>query len=100
MFKTMTTADLVEKIGQEIKIIDVREGFEFESGHIDGAVNLPLGELEQRSMELGKDEEIFVICGSGKRSELACRYLDVQGFSNVTNVMPGMSGWHGEVAKG
>lgn len=76
-------------------ILDVREPAEYTFGHIPGAVNIPLGELEQRAEELDTDKEWYVICRTGSRSDLAAQQLTEKGFSNVTNVVPGMTKWNG-----
>ncbi|WP_188455324.1 sulfurtransferase TusA family protein [Virgibacillus oceani] len=84
---------------ESIIILDVRESAEFTFGHIDGAVNIPLGELDQRFSEIDKDKEINVICRTGNRSDLAAQKLTEKGFKNVKNVLPGMSKWEGPTEK-
>src|SRR5699024_3156423 len=78
-------------------ILDVRETEEYAQGHIPGSVLIPLGQLENRCDELNKEEEIFVICRSGNRSNEACRILAANGFKKVYNVLPGMVGWTGPI---
>ncbi|MBH5318605.1 sulfurtransferase TusA family protein [Paenibacillus sp. GSMTC-2017] len=85
---------LVEK-QQEILILDVREAAEFAFQHVPGAVSIPLGQLEERVSELSKEQDIYVICRTGIRSDLACQLLMGHGFLKVKNVLPGMSGWSG-----
>jgi rhodanese-related sulfurtransferase len=55
-----------------------------------------LGELEERLGELNKEEEVFVVCRTGNRSDLAAQKLAESGFTKVINVVPGMSQWSGE----
>lgn len=64
-------------------IIDVREPFEYQAGHVDGAVNIPVGEIQ--SVELPRDEAIVVYCRSGARSGMAQQALQAMGYTNVTN---------------
>ncbi|WP_080146014.1 rhodanese-like domain-containing protein [Marinilactibacillus piezotolerans] len=71
-----------------VQVIDVREEDEFTEGHIEGAKNVPLSELENRLEEFGADQEYYVICRSGRRSANACERLAQQ--ANVTNVEGGM----------
>ncbi|RAK19385.1 rhodanese-related sulfurtransferase [Anoxybacillus vitaminiphilus] len=85
--------------GEKFVILDVREQAEYAFGHIPGAINIPLGELEARFTELNKDDEIYVICRTGNRSDLAAQQLAEKGFTNVINVVPGMVEWTGEVDK-
>lgn len=80
-------------------ILDVREAAEYAFGHIPGAKSIPMGELEKRLAELDKGQEIYVICRTGTRSDLAAQVLAEKGFTNAYNVLPGMSGWNGELSK-
>lgn len=91
--------DLQEKIkgNEEITILDVREPAEYAFGHIPGAVNIPLGELENRFEELDKNKEVHIICRTGNRSDLAARKLAEKGYPNVRNVVPGMTEWKGQL---
>jgi rhodanese-related sulfurtransferase/TusA-related sulfurtransferase len=89
--------ELQSKLGSGVTVVDVREPAEYIFGHIPGAVNIPLGDLEQKVSELNKEDEIYVICRTGNRSDMACQTLAEQGFSNVKNVVPGMSQWQGDL---
>jgi NADPH-dependent 2,4-dienoyl-CoA reductase/sulfur reductase-like enzyme/rhodanese-related sulfurtransferase len=62
-------------------VLDVRDGKEFEQGHIEGAINIPLPQLRQRLAELPRDGEILVNCGVGQRSYYALRILLQHGFA-------------------
>lgn len=85
-------------IGKGI-ILDVREEAEYAFGHVPNAKSIPLGELQERMGELDPDEAIYVICRTGRRSELAAHKLAENGFSRVYNVLPGMKEWNGELIK-
>jgi len=70
---------------QELKttdayLLDVREPSEFRRDSIDGAVNIPLGELRARMTELPRDRDIWVNCEVGQRAYYACRILTQHGF--------------------
>ncbi|SHM65949.1 sulfurtransferase TusA family protein [Gracilibacillus kekensis] len=95
---TVTNEELTEKLSTEedIVVLDVREEAEYAFGHIPGAQSIPLGELEERQQELDKDKNIYVVCRTGSRSDLASQKLSENGFANVVNVVPGMSEWNGE----
>lgn len=80
-------------------VLDVRESAEYAFNHIPNAKSLPLGELDERLSELNQDAEIFVICRTGSRSDLAAQKLTSAGFKQVKNVLPGMSEWTGPVEK-
>lgn len=81
---------------ENIVVLDVREGAEYAFNHIPNAISIPLGELEDRLSELNTDDEIYVVCRTGNRSDLASQKLAEKGFANVKNVVPGMSVWTGK----
>lgn len=69
-------------------IIDVREPFEYESGHAQGAVNIPPASLMANPRELkdvDKDTEIIVYCRTGSRSNASIEILKQMGFTNLIN---------------
>ena len=70
-------------------ILDVRELFELAVENVEGAVNIPLGQLRDRLEELPRDKTIHVICRSGQRAYYATRLLLQQGF-DARNVSGGM----------
>ena len=80
-------------------ILDVREEAEYAFGHIEGAKSIPMGELESRLDELDQTQEIYVICRTGKRSDMAAQLLVKNGFTKVYNVLPGMTEWNGKIIK-
>lgn len=84
------------KENKNIVVLDVRESAEYAFNHIPNAISIPLGELEERMDELTKENEIYVICRTGNRSDLAAQKLAEKGFVNVINVVPGMSEWTGQ----
>lgn len=74
-------------------LIDVREPWEFEIAHIDGALLLPLDEIHTWAAELDRDKSYVLVCHYGVRSALACRILQALGFSDVVNLDGGMDAW-------
>ncbi|RHW41706.1 hypothetical protein D1B31_08320 [Neobacillus notoginsengisoli] len=95
---TISNEELEQKLSANdpFVILDVREEAEFAFSHIQDAVNIPLGELEERLGEIDNDQPVFVVCRTGSRSDLACQKLVEKGFKNVKNVVPGMSKWNGK----
>lgn len=85
--------ELKIKENANIKIVDVREPAEFTFSSIPGAVSIPLGELEQRLQELNQEDDIYIICRTGNRSDMAAQLLTEHGFTHIKNVVPGMSEW-------
>ncbi|MBN8193119.1 sulfurtransferase TusA family protein [Bacillus sp. NTK074B] len=88
---------LASKLGEDVIVLDVREKAEYAFKHIPGAISMPLGDLENRVEELNKDKDIYVVCRTGNRSDMAAQMLLEKGFANVINVVPGMSEWTGDV---
>lgn len=79
--------------GEAPQVLDVRTAGEWEAGHIENAVHIPLPGLPRRTGNLGKDSRLAIICGSGYRSSIAASLLQAQGFSRVQNVMGGMGAY-------
>jgi rhodanese-related sulfurtransferase len=71
-------------------LLDVRGKLEFETLHLNGALNIAAPDIRQRHPEVPRDRPVYVICNSGHRSSLACSILQQKGFRNVTNVVGGM----------
>ncbi|MGH8737954.1 MAG: rhodanese-like domain-containing protein [Burkholderiales bacterium] len=80
---------------QDALVIDVREDAEFAKGHIVGARNIPLGQLEARVKELQKfkSKPVITCCETGNRSSGAIATLRKLGFENVYNLAGGYAGW-------
>lgn len=78
---------------EEITLLDVREVLEYEGGHIEGAVNAPLSSLDANQLSYPKDEPIYVICRSGKRSAQAASQLQDAGYTEIYDVSGGMMAW-------
>ena len=73
--------------------VDVRTPEEFAAGHLDGAINVPVDELEQRLSELGSQDQALVLyCRGGSRSASATRALRKAGFTKVHD-LGAMSNW-------
>lgn len=74
-------------VKQGAKLVDVRTKAEFSSGHLPGAVNIPVAELGSKLASLGpKERPVVVYCASGARSAVARSVLKGQGFAQVFNL--------------
>lgn len=74
-------------------LVDVRTPQEFAAGHITGALNIPVQQLDRRMAELGpKDRPIVLYCRSGNRSSTAARMLGNAGYAAVHD-LGAMSSW-------
>ena len=81
--------------GEKLNILDVREDVERSDFNI-GGTHIPLGRIQQMAIddiEELKDEEVFIYCRSGNRSQVAAHLLEQLGFKNTVNVSGGMLDW-------
>ena len=84
--------------GRDFVLLDVREAWEYQLVHIEGAVSIPLGELPKRFGELSPIDEIVVYCHHGMRSLDAVYLLQQLGFKSVLSVVGGIDQWASEIA--
>jgi len=102
----VTVADLEQKLkkqkSEQPVLLDVREDFERAVCSIDESYHIPLGELEKSwkdlvaEIEQREGGELWVICKSGVRSQVAAEFLLEQGLAHVANVAGGMDAWLGK----
>ena len=76
-----------------VRVLDVREDWEFSRGRVPGAVNVPLKKLPLRVPQLKHDKPYAVICESGSRSRGATNFLLDQGFEGAVSVKGGTGAW-------
>lgn len=68
-------------------LVDVRTEAEYAAGHVEGAINVPLGVLTERLGALGpKDRQLVLYCRSGSRSGVAAKLLRARGFEHVLDM--------------
>jgi hydroxyacylglutathione hydrolase len=77
----------------DLVVLDVREPFEWEEGHIEGAMHLPMGEAVRRKLEVPADRPKAVLCAGGLRSSLVISALSREGLAGWHNVAGGMTAW-------
>lgn len=77
------------------QVLDVREADEFDEGHIGGALHMYVGHLPDRleQLELVRDQPVVVTCSVGHRAGVAVSMLLRAGFSDVRNLLGGMTAW-------
>lgn len=95
----ITPTELSERIkrGDAITLVDVREPYEWEAGHIDQALHIPLPQLPRGIDSMPRDNEVVMICRSGGRSARAQQFLIGEGFTRVKNLIGGMQRWARDV---
>lgn len=91
-FDTMSVQDLHQHIS-DFQVVDVRTEKEWMEGHIEGARHIFAGTLSDNIEQVPEGKPIAVMCGSGYRASVASSLLKRNGFSEVTNVLGGMSAW-------
>ena len=83
----------------ELAVVDVRTGFEFQKGHLPGAVNISLLILPFQLAVVpveGKDDPVVVYCSHGPRAGLAGFILRLAGFKDVLHLRGDMAGWRSD----
>ena len=79
------------------RLVDVREVHEFSAGHLEGSVNIPLGELPRRLAEIAPHSAPVFICRSGGRSLAACELALRAGVAAPANLEGGLLAWAREI---
>ncbi len=78
-------------------LLDVREPWEFQTCHIEGAVHMPMGQIPTTYKQLDPTRQIVVVCHHGMRSQQVAQFLEKAGFKNVVNLTGGVDAWAREV---
>lgn len=78
---------------EDVFVIDVREQWEYDEGHIPNITLIPMNEIPARLDEIPTDKEVIVTCRSGNRSGQVTEFLRQQGFTNVHNMEGGILAW-------
>ncbi len=77
----------------DVTVLDVRTEKEWNAGHIEGAIHIHGGKLQENFELVPNDKPVVVICGSGYRGSIAASFLNREGYLDVSNVLGGMSAW-------
>ncbi len=93
VYKNVDAADFKEAMTGNYLILDVRSKYEYESGHIEGALLIPHTELQDRLDEVKGYDKVLVYCASGNRSIAASQILINAGFEEVYNLNGGYKAW-------
>lgn len=86
-----TVAEIKDR--DDVYVLDVREQWEYDEGHIPGVVLVPLAEVPNRINEIPTDKTVIVTCRTGNRSGQAVDFLRQNGFDNVHNMLGGIVAW-------
>lgn len=71
-----------EKLNKGAILLDVRTKEEYNYGHIEGSINIPVSDIPNKLNKLDKDKTIIAVCASGARSAQVVRYLKSKGFDS------------------
>lgn len=86
-----STADFAKMYSEKPLIFDVRKKSEYDSQHVEGAVNVPLNEINKHLAEFPKDKPFLLHCAGGYRSMIAASILKARGWENFADVEGGFS---------
>jgi molybdopterin/thiamine biosynthesis adenylyltransferase/rhodanese-related sulfurtransferase len=98
----LTPRELKERLdrGMPVRVLDVRETWEWDIGHIDGSIHIPLSTMPERLGELDPATPIVTVCHKGGRSLQAMRFLRASGMEQVSNLRGGIEAWSVDVDPG
>jgi rhodanese-related sulfurtransferase len=78
-------------------LLDVREPWEFQTCHIEGALTIPMNNIPDKLFELDKEQPIICICHHGVRSMRVALFLEEYGFIQISNLTGGVHAWAQQV---
>ena len=89
------TLNMLEKEKGDVVVVDVRRDDEWVSGHVTGALHIPIDDLLERMDEVPQDKKLLFICAAGVRSGLACEMAAAMGYDTekLYNVEDGTPPW-------
>jgi glyoxylase-like metal-dependent hydrolase (beta-lactamase superfamily II)/rhodanese-related sulfurtransferase len=76
-------------------VLDIREPSEYQAGHIEGSVHVPLGSLTDSTNRVPNDRPVVVYCGHGERASTAISLLEAAGWRDLINLDGGIGAWSG-----
>lgn len=90
-----------DKYDKDLVILDVRESKDFNNGHLLNAINIPIEDIDKRMDELRnyKSKDIIVYCNTGRKSAEVVEKLVEHGFTDVTNIVDGVSEYDFKLVK-
>jgi rhodanese-related sulfurtransferase len=95
------TAEQFRKLRDEnadVKLLDVREPWEYQTARIDGATHIPMGDVKSRAhQELDPEQHIVVVCHHGVRSMNVTAWLRQEGFEKAQSLAGGIDRWAREI---
>lgn len=99
MIKNLTPIDVKKLVATDanIKLIDVRELWEYQLTKLENSQHFPLSEFKNTFTELATDDTLLIYCHHGSRSQYVCNFLLKQGYKNLYNLEGGINAWQNQV---
>ncbi len=93
--KNISASELNQMLsdGQKLVLVDVREPWEYQEGHVPNTVHIPLGQLSAKWTKLDPKQPTVLICAHGNRSQSAAGFLEKNGFTQLYNLQGGTAAW-------
>lgn len=94
------TKGVLKAAASGVRLVDVRSVGEYEGGHIPGAQNVPLDQLQSVASQWDKNAPVLVYCQTGARSAEAVTMLQGLGFKKILHFDKGIVAWTGSLEQG
>jgi rhodanese-related sulfurtransferase len=93
-FTRLSVAEVKDMVENgRVQVVDVRESWEYEKGHVPGAEHIAVASVFARRTELSRDKDIVFVCAVGQRSALACEMAAAAGLTRLYNLEGGTEAW-------
>jgi len=83
--------------GEDIDIIDIREGWEVAHGMLAEARHIPMNDIPDSLEDIPKDKPVVLMCHTGGRSETVAEWMSTEGYDNILNLVGGIEAWSADV---
>jgi rhodanese-related sulfurtransferase len=98
--KVVDAAGVTASQAKGAQVVDVRSAGEYEMGHIPGAINVPVDEVQTTAANWDKTKTYVVYCATGARSAAAVATMQSMGFTNIDHFAAGIQAWTGKLDTG
>lgn len=97
-YQRMSMEEAMDSRDEQVVVVDVRTPEEYESGHITGAINLPLDEIQKGNVDVLEDldQTYYIYCRSGNRSQDASAKLVSLGYRQIVEI-GGIQSYTGDI---
>lgn len=92
-FTRLSADEAKDMLDNGAVVIDVREPFEYNAGHVPSATLIPVNSVYARREELPKDKDVIFVCAVGQRSALAAEMAAAAGLTRIFNLEGGTEAW-------